>query len=106
MSHQVFRSIDSGSVKGFAKSVTEAQAQVSWPNSLILIRHLYLIGVWLGVDLRTATKKTCNYKRLDGPCAQKLLTILGLIIVNFIEEPMDHMIGKRTFALIMNKIFL
>ena len=31
---------------------------------LILIGHLYLIGVWLGVNLRTDNKKTCVQKAL------------------------------------------
>ena len=39
MSHQVFRSIDSGSVKGFAKNVAEAQTQVNRPNSLTYLNQ-------------------------------------------------------------------
>ena len=39
MSHQVFRSIDSGSVKGFAKNVAEAEAQVSRPNLLTYLNR-------------------------------------------------------------------
>ena len=33
--------------------------------------HLYLGGMWLGVDLRIATKMTC---------AQNMLTVLGSIV--------------------------
>ena len=32
-------------------------AGLSW--SLVLVRQLYLSGAWLGVDLRTDTKKSC-----------------------------------------------
>ena len=39
-------------------------------QSLLLIGNLYLGGVWLVVDLRTDTKMTCVYKRLDYMCSQ------------------------------------
>ena len=34
--------------------------QVGLIMLLILSGHLYLNGVWLGVDLKTDTKKTCR----------------------------------------------
>ena len=42
--------------------------KVSWPDLVsIFNEHLNLSGVWLGVDLRTETKKIHVSKRL-GPC--------------------------------------
>jgi hypothetical protein len=36
------------------------------PNSVILlIRHLYLSGMWLGMDLRLEMEAICFFKRLD-----------------------------------------
>jgi hypothetical protein len=42
-------------------------------------RHLYLSGMWLGVDLRMDTRKTSVSKRLD--CLLKnMLPIIGSIV--------------------------
>ena len=51
---------------------------VDVPNSVfILNKHLYLSGVWLSVDLRTDTKKSCIGKRSDYllKCCQPLWTL-------------------------------
>ena len=51
-------------------------------QAMILNGHLYFSGVWLGVNLRAGTKKTCwkKKKRLD----YVLKTILN-VLVNAIE---------------------
>jgi hypothetical protein len=41
--------------------------------------YVYVSGMWLGVNLRTNTKRTCVHKRLDF-VFKNMLTILGLII--------------------------
>jgi hypothetical protein len=41
----------------------------------VFFRHLYLSGVWLGVDLRTESRKTLCLKEI-GLSAENLLTIL------------------------------
>lgn len=40
--------------------------KINVPNLVtFLIGHLQFSGVWLGMDLRTNTKKTCTLKKLD-----------------------------------------
>ena len=45
-----------------------------WIQLVVLFKHLYLSGVWFGLVIRTYTKMTCVWKRLD--CVQTLMTIL------------------------------
>ena len=54
---------------------------LSW--SLFLITHLYLRGLWLGVDLKTDNKRASCLEE-SGLCAKCLLIILGSIAM--IEE--------------------
>lgn len=51
-------------------------------------------GVWVDVDLRTNTRKTCLSKRLDY-----VLTIGSL--VKIMRDLCDHLRRKRIFKLIM-----
>ena len=46
--------------------------------------YMYVSGLWLGVNLRTDTKRTCVHKRLDF-VLKNMSIILGLI-VNMIRD--------------------
>ena len=58
---------------------------------LIFNAHLYLSGVWLGVNLKVDNEKTCVAKRLDYKVTQVLLMLklsytkggVGRLEINF-----------------------
>jgi len=76
-------------------------------RSFLTIGHLYLSGMWLGVNLRTDTKKTCIFRRIRLR-AQNMPTILGSKAKSLRGggNLYDHLMSTQILTFLMNKIFI
>ena len=74
--------------------------KIDMPNSNIVTIWTIFSGMWLGVDLRTNTKKT--YVSI-GLSVQIMLTILRLHGQHDWENLYHHLLDTRIFTVIMNK---
>ena len=61
--------------------------------------------MWLGVNVRMDTKKDMCSKEI-GLRAQDMLTIPGSVVNMIAADPYDHLMSRRVFTLIMNKMLI
>ena len=61
--------------------------------------------MWLGVDLRIVTNKTCLLKEIELH-AHNMITISGSMINKFEEGMYDHLMSTSIFILQRKKIFM